>query len=95
MTPDSLSTWMQRAGRAGRLPEICAHAIILVQPSVFQEVGKSTRKEGDAITYKKEIEDGLRIWIETPVGRCRRDIADEYFDNPPGRKRMYRPHDHR
>jgi superfamily II DNA helicase RecQ len=37
MVPNSLSIWMQRAGRAGRNHLISAQAILLVQPSVFQE----------------------------------------------------------
>ncbi|KAJ3553996.1 hypothetical protein NM688_g3333 [Phlebia brevispora] len=30
--------------------------------------------------YKKKVEEGMRTWIETPG--CRRDIDDEYFENP-------------
>lgn len=85
MVPDSLSIWMQRAGRAGRRPDLKACAILLVQPTVFQEKGKKNRQEGDAVTYVKEIEEGLRLWVTTP-DRCRRDIADAYFDNPSPRK---------
>lgn len=87
MAPDSLSVWMQRAGRAGRRPDLQARAILLIQPTVFQEKGKKNRQEGEPVTYVKEIEEGLRLWATTPE-RCRRDIADEYFDNPTQRKRM-------
>ncbi|TBU51096.1 hypothetical protein BD310DRAFT_835348 [Dichomitus squalens] len=86
--PNSLSTWLQRAGRAGRSASIQARAVLLIQPSVFQEVGRSARKDGEAIVYKKTIEPGLRTWVEVPIEDCRRDVADEYFDNPPARKRM-------
>ncbi|KAI0363574.1 P-loop containing nucleoside triphosphate hydrolase protein [Pilatotrama ljubarskyi] len=89
MAPDSLSVWIQRAGRAGRRADIQARAVLLIQPSVFQEKGKQSRREGEAVVYVKEIEDGLRLWVETPPERCRRDVADEYFDNPPKRKRTY------
>jgi bloom syndrome protein len=34
----------------------------------------------DPPKYKKDIEEGLRAWIETEG--CRRDVVDEYFDNP-------------
>ncbi|KAM5534909.1 hypothetical protein V8D89_011464 [Ganoderma adspersum] len=49
-------------------------------------MGKVTRKEGDPIVYKKTIEGSLRTWVDVPVDQCRWDIADEYFDNPLGRK---------
>ncbi|KAH8093844.1 P-loop containing nucleoside triphosphate hydrolase protein [Cristinia sonorae] len=84
MVPGSLSIWMQRAGRAGRLQSIKARAVLLVQPSIFQERGRATRREGDEIIHVKEIEEGLRRWIETT--ECRRNVSDVYFNNPPGRK---------
>ncbi len=86
MAPESLPVWIQRAGRAGRRHDIQAEAILLIQPTVFAEKGKKTRKEGEQITYVKKIDSGLRQWVEpTPKGRCRREVADEYFNNPPGR----------
>lgn len=87
MAPGSLSIWLQRAGRAGRRQTLRARAVLLVQPTVFQEVGKKTRKPDEPIVYRKQIEEGLRKWIET--SGCRRDVADKYFDNPPNRKRMF------
>lgn len=90
MAPDSLSTWTQRAGRAGRRPDIQARAVLLLEKSVFSEKGKKTRKDGEPVTYVKEIEDGLRKYANVPPGECRRDVADEYFDNPPGRVGTYR-----
>lgn len=81
---------MQRAGRGGRNRLIAARAILLVQPSVFQEVKAASAKlkkapaveslgsdESDNIIYRKTVEEGLRDWIETED--CRRDVADEYF----------------
>jgi len=84
MVPDSLSIWKQRAGRAGRHKDMTARAVLLVQPTVFQERGRTTRKPSDVIVYVKDVEEGLRRWIETKG--CRRDVADEYFDNPPSRR---------
>jgi superfamily II DNA helicase RecQ len=90
MVPSSLSIWMQRAGRAGRTFTIFARAILLVQPSVFQEV--KTRKgvpipESEGTVYRKDVEEALRAWIETED--CRRDIADEYFDSGVARKGQF------
>lgn len=82
MVPASLSIWMQRAGRAGRTFSISARAILLVQPSVFQEVKKKNGvpiPESDATVYRKDVEEGLREWIETED--CRREVADVYFDS--------------
>ncbi|KAH7917208.1 P-loop containing nucleoside triphosphate hydrolase protein [Leucogyrophana mollusca] len=90
MVPASLSIWMQRAGRAGRSIEIRARAILLVQPTVFQEknpklaVTKDPDKENQTV-YVKAVEEGLRAWIETTG--CRRDVSDEYFDSGAERKR--------
>ena len=83
MVPRSLSIWLQRAGRAGRRSDVRARAILLVQPTVFYEKGKNKRQPGDPVQYVKEIEDDLRAWIETPADKCRRDVADTLFENPP------------
>ncbi|KAJ7835534.1 hypothetical protein B0H14DRAFT_2590171 [Mycena olivaceomarginata] len=87
MVPSSLSIWMQRAGRAGQTFTIFARVILLVQPSVFQEV--KMRKgvpipESEGTVYRKDVEEALRAWIETED--CRRDITDEYFDSGVARK---------
>lgn len=79
MTPDSLGVWIQRAGRAGRQSGTVAKAYLLVQPSVFQEV-KRRNAEGEAMEYKKTVEDALREWVETDS--CRRDVIDKQFNNP-------------
>ncbi|KAJ7029936.1 P-loop containing nucleoside triphosphate hydrolase protein, partial [Mycena alexandri] len=42
--PSSLSVWTQRAGRAGRSPELQARAILLVECSMFQR--RKKRKRG-------------------------------------------------
>ncbi|KAF4564928.1 hypothetical protein EYR36_002871 [Pleurotus pulmonarius] len=58
MVPESLAIWMQRAGRAGRNRETNARAILLVQPTVFQEV-KSARKkdeEDESLKYRKDVD---------------------------------------
>ncbi|KAJ7229254.1 P-loop containing nucleoside triphosphate hydrolase protein [Mycena rebaudengoi] len=82
MVPNSFSIWMQRAGRAGRNIIITARAILLVQPSVFQEM--KLQKEGDDITFRKAVDEGLRTWIETQD--CRREVSDEYFNSGTPRK---------
>ncbi|KZV61279.1 P-loop containing nucleoside triphosphate hydrolase protein [Peniophora sp. CONT] len=84
MVPRSLSAWLQRAGRAGRDAFSQAYAVLLVQPTVFQEKGKKKRLPDEKILYVKEIEDGLRQWIESE--QCRRNVADIYFNNPIERK---------
>ncbi|KAJ7235802.1 P-loop containing nucleoside triphosphate hydrolase protein [Mycena rebaudengoi] len=81
MVPSSFSIWMQRAGRAGRNIIIAARAILLVQPSVFQEIKV---KDGDDPTFRKAVEEGLRTWIEATG--CRREVADEYFNSGTARK---------
>jgi hypothetical protein len=57
---------------------------------MFQEMkakkGEPPPKDGDPVTFKKTVEEGLRAWIETDG--CRPDVADEYFDNGTVRKRM-------
>ena len=113
--PSSLSVWIQRAGRAGRSPDINAHAILLVEKSMFQWQKKRRRKgpedadesrdsddseedesqdeisgDGDKMEWGKKVELELRKWIETDA--CRRDVADEYFNNPRNRKRKSTAH---
>jgi bloom syndrome protein len=46
--PSSLSVWTQRAGRAGRSPELHARAILLVEKSMFQRRKKRKRGAGKA-----------------------------------------------
>ena len=43
--PSSLSIWMQRAGRAGRSPHLESTAILLVEKSVLQRVGRARKLE--------------------------------------------------
>lgn len=108
--PSSLCVWIQRAGRAGRSPDINAHAILLVEKSMFQWRKKRKKKapddsddsedsgdsgeddsedeiggDSDKMEWGKKVDPDLRKWIETD--ECRRDIADEYFNNPRERKR--------
>ncbi|KAF8816985.1 P-loop containing nucleoside triphosphate hydrolase protein [Phlegmacium glaucopus] len=55
-------------------------------PSVEdQEVERDGPKDDDShYEWRKKVEHSLQRWIETEA--CRRDVADEYFSNPPGRK---------
>ncbi|KAF8153870.1 P-loop containing nucleoside triphosphate hydrolase protein [Crassisporium funariophilum] len=99
MVPKSMSIWMQRAGRGGRSRLIAARAILLVQPSVFQEVKSLTAKpkaasarsvdieESNTTNYRKAVEEGLREWIETED--CRRNVSDEYFGDGKERDGIY------
>ena len=85
MVPANLSIWMQQAGRAGQSPMMQARAILLVQPTVFQEKrekkvlrpGDGAKSEVCVTMYVKQVEDGLHAWLET--WSCRRDVADHYF----------------
>lgn len=43
--PSSLSVWIQRAGRAGRSPDIEARAILLVEKSMFKWRKKRQKKK--------------------------------------------------
>ncbi|KAI0639716.1 P-loop containing nucleoside triphosphate hydrolase protein [Trametes polyzona] len=86
MAPESLPVWIQRAGRAGRRPDLQARAILLIQKSVYMEKGKKKRRDDEPVEYVKEINNDLRTYASAPPAKCRRDVADEYFDNPPGRE---------
>jgi len=98
--PSSLSVWIQRAGRAGHSRDVQATATLLVERSVMEPLTRRTEGEDSSMseseneeneraprTYRKNTEDGLRRLIETRG--CRRDVIDEYFNNPPTRQRMY------
>ncbi|KAJ6602109.1 P-loop containing nucleoside triphosphate hydrolase protein [Mycena sp. CBHHK59/15] len=134
--PPSLSVWTQRAGRAGRSPELHARAILLVEKSMFKRQkkrkrgkvkAKSTREPessdsddsssesgadeparapvqsangitsqdsqmaqptqtgepADGLEWGKAVDPILREYISTL--ECRRDMADDHFNNPPRR----------
>jgi bloom syndrome protein len=51
------------------------------EESEEEEVGVDSEK----MEWGKAVEPELRRWIECKG--CRRDVADEYFNNPPVRKR--------
>lgn len=94
LVPASLSIWMQRAGRAGQSANVQAQAILLVQPTVFQIVKTKAQKakvkvegEGDLddddkereVKYRKDVEGGLRTWIEGLECRC--EVISVYFND--------------
>ena len=92
MVPDTLSIWIQRAGRAGRSGAPSA-AVLLYEPSVIQKIkGKEADEsdgkgddlgeqlwEGDDFK-KKNVESSLRSYVLT--NQCRRVVTDEYFGTP-------------
>lgn len=52
------------------------------------EAERNNLKDDDGhYEWRKKVEDALRKWITTEG--CRRDVADVYFSNPPGRKGMF------
>lgn len=93
MVPDTLSVWIQRAGRAGRSGAPSA-AILLYEPSVIQKIKcKEVDESGDEGDgdfgerlwegedfRKKNVEGSLRSYVLTE--QCRRVITDEYFGTP-------------
>lgn len=90
-------TSLQQAGHAGRLPGIQACALLCVEASVLQKVGSTSKEtemkqadesdgegnnEGDELTYRKKVALTLCKFVE--MQKCRRDVADKLFNNPPG-----------
>ncbi|KAJ7604308.1 hypothetical protein DFH06DRAFT_922515, partial [Mycena polygramma] len=78
--PSSLSVWTQRAGRAGRSPEVHARAILLIPPTAPTQTAEPT----DGLQWGKVVVLTLREYISTV--ECRRDMTDVHFDNPPRRR---------
>ncbi|KAF8141803.1 P-loop containing nucleoside triphosphate hydrolase protein [Boletus edulis] len=96
--PQSLTVWMQHAGRARRSAVIQAHAVLFLELSVLKEIRLNTKQpepesggsdleeeEGtnEEKMYCKKLEPSLREYIATCC--CRHEIIDALFDNPPGR----------
>ncbi|KAJ3740694.1 P-loop containing nucleoside triphosphate hydrolase protein, partial [Lentinula raphanica] len=82
MVPSSLAVWLQRARRTARNSLICGEAFLLVQPTVFQEKEPYQFDESDnadIVVFRKDVEPGLRLWIET--SGCRREVTAEYFND--------------
>ncbi|TFY59961.1 hypothetical protein EVJ58_g5446 [Rhodofomes roseus] len=95
--PNSLTTFLQRAGRGGRSDSIQAEAVLFAERSAFQvqrprgaarnghpgdqDSQTDTEDDDEQPTYKKKVEDALRLWMEATD--CRRRVADKHFNNPP------------
>lgn len=85
MVPETLSIWIQRAGRAGRSGAPSA-TVLLYEPSVVQKVGgkevseSDDEEDWDDTFKKKNVEGSLRFYVLTD--QCRRNITDEYFGTP-------------
>jgi hypothetical protein len=41
--------------------------------------------------YKKELEGGLRNWIDPQYCNCRREVSNVYFGNPPSQTGVWSP----
>ncbi|KAF8545862.1 P-loop containing nucleoside triphosphate hydrolase protein, partial [Imleria badia] len=96
--PSSLTVWIQRAGRAGRMASIQARAVLFLEASALKEIRTKTAEveseseiedshEGQEKTYRKKLEPSLREYVETR--RCRRKVVDKLFDNPPARSVLH------
>ncbi|KAF8221445.1 hypothetical protein L208DRAFT_1532029 [Tricholoma matsutake] len=71
----------QQAGRGGHNNHIHAWAILLVQPSIFQELKpvKGIKPEDGEVKYRKDVEADLCEWIETDG--CHRNTSAIYFND--------------
>ncbi|KAF7318341.1 Bloom syndrome [Mycena chlorophos] len=54
--PKTLSMWIQRAGRAGRSPEIQARAVLLAEVSAFKQRQKRRPRAEDGLNVESEAE---------------------------------------
>lgn len=55
-----------------------ACAVLLVQPTVFQQKVKKEAGNADGQPdFVKNVEGGLRTWLKANI--CQRDVTDEYF----------------
>jgi bloom syndrome protein len=52
-----------------------------------EETVPVAEEDEETHTWKKKVEEALRRWIEATG--CRREVFDDYFDNPPTRKRVF------
>lgn len=48
------------------------------------EVSEEDKGDDSVYGWGKKIDEALRRWIDTK--ECRRNVVDEHFQNPPGRK---------
>ena len=91
--PASFANWIQRAGRGARSADMKGIALLLVERSVCQAQASHRNPSGRTgddddsdvgehdTTYRKTVDPSLCRWIETTT--CRREVADQYFNNPP------------
>lgn len=56
--PKELSTWIQRAGRAARDPNLSAHAVLLAEPSYFDDEKEASAQRAAVRAGKKRAAEG-------------------------------------
>lgn len=58
--------------------------VLKTKPNSDSSDDESDCEDMEEKEWVKKVEEAMREWIECES--CRRDIADQYFDNPPCRK---------
>ncbi|CUA76196.1 hypothetical protein RSOLAG22IIIB_12112 [Rhizoctonia solani] len=62
LCPSTLLTWIQRAGRGARDPNLVCRVVLMVQPSLFEKASEANRLESvkvEEVIIKEEEEDNI------------------------------------